>query len=76
MQMFAAEEAAVDMIAADTQGAKTWQSRISFHVKQFGHVRNFLLVVADVRHEVEFLEAVQDNVAADEQERENLNSCT
>ena len=26
-----------------------------------------LLVVVDVRHEVEFLEAVQDNVAADEQ---------
>ena len=31
-------------------------------------MRNFLLVVADVRHEVEFLETVQDNVAADEQE--------
>ena len=39
-------------------------------------VRRFQLVAADVRHEVEFLEAVQDNVAADEQEREILNSCT
>ena len=29
MHICAAEEAAVDMIAADTQGAKTWQSRIS-----------------------------------------------
>ena len=31
-------------------------------------MRNFLLVVADVQHEVVFLETVQDNVAADEQE--------
>ena len=37
-------------------------------MKQSGHVRDFLFVAADVRHEVEFLEAVQDNVAADEQE--------
>ena len=41
---------------------------ISFTVKQSGHVRRFLLVAADVRHEVGFLEAVQDNVAADGQE--------
>ena len=54
--------------AADTQDAKTWQSRISLTVKQSGHVRHFLLVAADVRHKVGFLEAVQDNVAADEQE--------
>ena len=45
-------------------------------MKQFGRVRRFQLVAADVRHEVEFLEAVQDNVAADEQERVYLNSCT
>ena len=37
-------------------------------MKQSWHVRRFLLVAADVRHEVEFLDAVQDNVAADEQE--------
>ena len=37
-------------------------------LKQSWHVRRFLLVAADVRHEVGFLEAVQDNVAADEQE--------
>ena len=37
-------------------------------VEESGHVRRFLLVAADVRHVVEFLEAVQDNVAADEQE--------
>ena len=37
-------------------------------VKQFGQERHFLLVTADVRHEVGFLEAVQDNVTADEQE--------
>ena len=38
-------------------------------MKQSWHVRHFLLVAADVRHEVGFLEAVQDNVAADEQEQ-------
>ena len=37
-------------------------------MKQSGHVLSFLLVAADVRHEVDFLEVVQDNVAADEQE--------
>ena len=37
-------------------------------MKQSGHERSFLLVAADVRHEVDFLEVVQDNVAADEQE--------
>ena len=55
-------------VAADAQDAKTGQSRISFRVEQSWHVRGFLLVAADVRHVVEFLEAVQDNVAADEQE--------
>ena len=37
-------------------------------MKQSWHVRHFLVVAADVRHEVEFLEVVQDKVAADEQE--------
>ena len=37
-------------------------------MKHFGQVRRFVLVTPDVRHEVGFLEAVQDNVAADEQE--------
>ena len=37
-------------------------------MKQSWHVRRFLLVAADVRHEVDLLEAVQDNVAADELE--------
>ena len=47
-------------------------------MEQSGHVRRFLLVAADVRHEVEFLEAFQDNAAADEQAHICifLNSCT
>ena len=65
----AAEEAAVGTIflvelQLTLRMPRRWQSRITVAVTQPWHVRRFLLVAADVRDEVEFLEAVQDNVAA------------